>query len=116
MRGGAGGCVYEELYDMLCELGLGAAARPLCDLFADLAGEPMSLSQLQQEIRNVLRNHSGERLVDEVITRLIAHGFAGLSRKSQDGEGAGETTPLGAAVRDSALLSGTLNTIVVEPC
>ena len=108
--------MYEELYDLLCELGLGAAARPLCDLFADLAGEPMSLPLLQQEIRNVLRAHDADTCVDEVIARLIQQGFAGLSvRHSDSNEAEGAAAPHGAAVRESTLLSGTIHTIVVEP-
>ncbi len=111
-----GGSVYEELYDLMCELGLGAAARPLCDLIADLAGESMSLPLLQQEIRSVLHVHGGAACVDEIIAHLVTHGFADFYRKhGVNNEGEGAAAPRGSSIRDSDLLRSAAHTIVVDP-
>jgi hypothetical protein len=110
--------MYEELHDLLCELGLGAAARPLCDLIADLVDESLSLSQIQQEIRTVLHLHGSEACPDEIIAHLVTQGFAGVYYKgddARDNEGAGAAAPRGSATRDSELLRSASHTIVVDP-
>ena len=118
--------MFETLYHLLCELGLGAAARPLCDLIADLTGESMSLPQLQQEILNVLRLHDRDDRADAVIGAIVQLGFAGISRVNRAGEeqtdnagsAGGPAEPLspGASpVGDSAVLAGTECLIVAEP-
>lgn len=114
--------MLEELYHLLRQLGLGPAARPICDLIADLMGESMSLQLLQQEIVNVLQRHGGANCADAVISAMVELGFAGLSRVNADqstntGAAAGGT----ASVSDSAvlgnreLLATTTNLIVAEP-
>ena len=80
MRGIGGRKMFEELYHLLSQLGLGAAARPICDLIADLIGESMSLQLLQQEILTVLHRHGGTNRADAVISAMVELGFAGLSR------------------------------------
>ena len=114
--------MFEELFHLLRQLGFGAAARPICDLIADLMGESMSLQLLRQEIVNVLHRHAGANRADAVISAMVELGFAGLSRANADqstNEGVGAA---GAAfVRDSAvlghsaLLATTTNLIVAEP-
>jgi hypothetical protein len=115
--------LFEELYHLLSQLGLGVAARPLGDLIAELAGESMPVKQLQQEIFNVLNLHGRADRVDAVISALVEHGFAGLSRASAAGHsGAGQNQTAGAAARpgfsavgDSAVLGGPADPIVAAP-
>ena len=110
--------MYEELYDLLCELGLGAAAQPLCDFIADLVGESLSVSQLHQEIRNVLHAHGGQGCADDIVAHLVAQGFAELRGKDDDAfdnEGAGAAAQRGSATRDSEILGDPSHTIVVDP-
>ena len=118
-----GGRVFEELFNLLCHLGLGPAAKPLCDLIARLAGETMSLQQLQQEIRNVLTHHGRTHLAGTVISTLVELGLAGFSAGSGDeeNEGAGAAAaprgmqPGGSPISDSVLLADAGNLISVKP-
>ena len=115
--------MFEELFNLLCHLGLGPAAKPVCDLIARLAGETMSLQQLQQEIRNVLTHHGRAHLTGTVVSTLVELGLAGYASASDD-EG-NEDADAAAAMRavqpgsspisDSVLLTDTGNPIAVNP-
>jgi hypothetical protein len=115
--------VFEELFNLLCHLGLGPAAKPACDLIARLAGETMSLQHLQQEIRNVLTHHGRARLTGTVVSALVELGLAGFSAGSDDeeNEDAGAAAmkrsarPGSSPISDSVLLSGAGNFIAVNP-
>ncbi len=115
--------MFEELFNLLCHLGLGPGAKPVCDLIARLAGETMSLRQLQQEIRNVLTHHGRAHLTATVVSTLVELGLAGYSPASDDegNEDAGAAAAARAARRgnspfsDSALLSDAGNAIAVNP-
>jgi hypothetical protein len=113
--------VFEELFNLLCRLGLGPAARPACDLIADLTGETMTLQQLLQEIRNVLRQHGRAHRTGAVISALVELGLAGFAPSaSEENEDSGVAVakpapPPGTSVMDdSLLLAGAENTIVVD--
>ncbi len=96
---------------------LARAARPLCDLFTDLAGEPMSLPLLQQEIRTSCALTSGERLVDEVIARLIAHGFRRSFPQEPRRRGRGRgSRPRRSGFAKARCSAARFTRIVVEPC
>ncbi len=113
----------EELFNLLCHLGLGPAARPVCDLIARLAGESMSLQLLQQEIRNVLAHHGRTHLMGTVVSALVQLGIAGFTAASDDeeNEDAGATAasrpsrPGSSPISDSALLTNTGCGIEVKP-
>jgi hypothetical protein len=114
--------MFDELFHLLRQLGFGAAARPICDLIADLMGESMSLQLLHQEILNVLQRHGGANCADAVISAMVELGFAGLSRADADqSTNEGVAAAGTASVRDSAvlghapLLATTTNFIVAEP-
>jgi hypothetical protein len=114
--------VFEELFNLLCHLGLGPAAKPVCDLIARLAGETMSLQQLQQEIRNVLTHHGRTHLAGMVISTLVELGLAGFSAASLDeNEDAGAAAamrgmrPGSSPISDSVLLADSGNLISVNP-
>jgi len=110
--------MFEELFHLLSQLRLGAAARPLCDLVSDLTGESMSLPQLRQEIRNVLKLHGGGNCADAVIAAMVELGFAGLrDERAEENEGAGAAVRArgASAIGDSELLASTGNVIVAEP-
>jgi hypothetical protein len=107
--------MIEELYHLLSQLGLGAAARPLCDLVAGLAGESMTVRQLQEEIRTVLNRYGSANRAEIVISALVELGLAGLSVPDT-----GENEAVGAAARpgcsaigDSAVLGGAAKNILV---
>ncbi|MEJ1961557.1 MAG: hypothetical protein WDO56_08445 [Gammaproteobacteria bacterium] len=90
--------MFEELFNLLCRLGLGPAARPACDLVADLTGEAMTLQQLQQEIRSVLRPHGCAHRVGVVISALAELGLAGFvastaAQGEDSGSAASKRTP-----------------------
>jgi hypothetical protein len=114
--------VFEELFNLLCHLGLGPAAKPVCDLIARLAGETMSLQQLQQEIRNVLTHHGRAHSTATVISTLVELGLAGFSPAygDEENEGAGAaaatrgTRPGSSPISDSMLLADTGELIVVN--
>jgi hypothetical protein len=108
--------MFEELYHLLRQLGLGAAARPICDLVAELIGESMSLQLLQQEIFTVLRRHGGANCADAVISVMVEIGFAGLSRAETDqSPNKGVAAAAATTMCTSALLATTTNSIVAEP-
>jgi hypothetical protein len=110
--------VFEVLYQLLGQLGLGAAAQPLCELIVELEGESMTVRQLQQEIRSVLRRCGVEDCSDTVISALVELGFAGLSLpESVSNEDAGEAAKPGVSPRrDSELLrSGKSSDIIATP-
>jgi hypothetical protein len=114
--------MFEELFHLLSQLGLGAAARPLCDLIADLSGESMSLQMLHQEVRNVLQRHGGANCADAVISALVELGVAGYVRAHADQSTNEGVTAAGAAMfldsavlGKSALLATTTNWIVAYP-
>jgi hypothetical protein len=116
-RSGEAG-VFEMLYQLLGQLGLGAAARPLCELIVDLEGESMTVRQLQQEIRSVLRRYGVEDRSGAVISALVELGFAGLSvPESAGNEDAGEAARPGVSPRrDSELLrEGKSSDIIATP-
>jgi hypothetical protein len=112
-----GGQVFEMLYQLLSQLGLGAAAQPLCQLIADLEGESMTVRQLQQEICSVLRKHGVADRSEAVISALVELGFAGLSVPvAAENEDAGEAAKPGISPRDdSRLLRGGSSDIVATP-
>lgn len=108
--------MFEELYHLLSQLGLGAAARPICDLIGDLVGESMSLQLLQQEILTVLHRHGGANCADAVISAMVELGFAGLSRANTDQSTNEGVAAAGTAMMSSSpLLATTTNSIVAEP-
>jgi hypothetical protein len=115
--------VFEELLKLLCHLGLGPAAKPVCDLLTRLAGETMSLHHLQQEIRNVLALHGSAHLTGTVVSTLIDLGLAGYAPGSEQdsNEDAGATAakrvarPGSSPISDSVLLADTGNAIAVNP-
>lgn len=116
------GQVFEELYNLLCHLGLGPGARPACDLIAQLAGETMSLQLLQQEIRNVLSHHGRAHLTGVVVSALVELGLAGFSSGFEsENEDAGVAAaarnlrPGSSPIRDSVLLADADNAIAVNP-
>ena len=113
--------MFEELFQLLCRLGLGPAARPVCDLMADLTGESMTLQQLHQEIRNVLRPHGRVKRTGVVISALVelglaAHAPAAANDENEDSAAAAaKPAPPGTSViGDSELVAGEQNTIVVD--
>ena len=114
--------MFEELLNLLCHLGLGPAAKPVCDLIVQLAGETMSLHQLQQEIRNVLAHHGRAHLTDTVVSALVEVGLAGYASGSdgESNEDAGATAskrvvrPGCSPISDSVLLADTGNAITVN--
>ena len=113
--------MFEELFNLLCQLGLGPAARPVCDLLADLTGEAMTLQQLQQEIRTVLRPHGRVQRAGTVIAALVELGLAGFvpaaDDETEDSAAAAtkRVAPPGTSpIEDSVLLSGAESTIVVD--
>jgi hypothetical protein len=115
--------VFEELFNLLCHLGLGPAAKPVCDLLARLAGETMTLQQLQQEIRNVLAHHGRSRLTGTVISALVELGLAGYAAGANDepneDEGAAAEKrgpqPGSSPISDSVLLVDSGNSISAKP-
>jgi hypothetical protein len=118
-----GGRVFEELFNLLCHLGLGPAAKPVCDLIAQLAGETMSLEQLKQEIRSVLTLHGRGRLTATVVSALIEVGLAGFATAADDdewNEDAGDAAPARVVqpgsfpISDSALLADAGHSIMVD--
>jgi hypothetical protein len=114
--GFGGRTMFKELYHLLSQLGLGSAARPICDLVADLVGESMSLQLLQQEILTVLHRHGGANCADAVISAMVELGFAGLTRTDVDQSPNEGVAAAGAAsMTGSALLATTTNSIVAEP-
>ena len=111
--------MFEVLYQLLGQLGLGAATQPLCELIVDLEGESMTVRQLQQEIRSVLRRHGIEDHSGAVISALVELGFAGLSEAPVSGnEDAGEAARPGVSPQnDSKLLrdGSSSGSIVATP-
>jgi hypothetical protein len=100
--------VLEMLYQLLRQLGLGAAVQPLCELISDLEGESMTVRQLQQEIRTVLRRHGMEDRSEAVIAALVELEFASVP--AADGacnEDSNEAARPGVSPRaDSSMLRG----------
>jgi hypothetical protein len=72
--------------NLLGQLGLGAATRPIYDLVMDLEGESMTVQQLEQEIRNVLTLHGAAACADAAIAALAEVGFGGLQRAGSEGQ------------------------------
>ena len=112
--------MFEELFHLLSQLGLGAAARPVCDFLADVAGETMTLQQLQQEIRNVLRPYGRVHRTGAVISALVELGLAAVASASEENEDSGAAAaepappPGTSVVGDSVLLAAGENTIVID--
>jgi len=79
------GDVLDELMNLLGQLGLGPAARPIYDLVRDLDNETRTPQWFEYEIRNILSLHGAAACADAVIDALIEVGFKGLSRKEQKG-------------------------------
>ena len=75
---GAIGGVLDELMNLLSQLRLGPAARPIYDLVRDLDAEARTPQWLEQQIRNILRLHGAAACADAVIGALVEVGFAGL--------------------------------------
>ena len=112
--------MFEELFNLLRRLGLGPAAKPVCDLIARLAGETMSLQQLQQEIRDVLTHHGRAHLAPIVISTLVELGLAGFVPTGDDeNEAAAAVTHVprhgSSPISDSVLLAEAANAIAVNP-
>ena len=116
--------MFEELFNLLCHLGLGPAAKPVCELIAQLAGETMSLEQLKQEIRSVLTHHGRAHRTVTVVSALIEVGLAGFaavldedgSTGDEGGAAVSRTIPLGSSpISDSVLLADAANVISVNP-
>jgi hypothetical protein len=107
--------MFEELYYLLSQLGLGAAARPLCNLLASLAGESMTVRQLQQEIRTVLHLYGSDDRAGEVISALVELGFAGLSApNTAENETVGAAARPGcSAIGDSVVLGGAVESLLI---
>jgi hypothetical protein len=80
----------DELRNLLSQLGLGAAADPIYEMITDLDGENLTVRQLEQSIRQILRLHGFEPCADAVISALGEVGFGGLqprhARDGHDGE------------------------------
>jgi hypothetical protein len=115
--------VFEELFNLLCHLGLGPAAKPVCDLIARLAGETMSLQHLQQEVRDVLTHHGRARLAPIVISTLVELGLAGFvatgDDENEDAAAAAAVTHVlrhgSSPIGDSVLFADAGNAITVNP-
>ena len=71
--------------NLLSQLRLGPAARPIYDLVRDLDNETRTAQWLEREIRNILRLHGAAACADAVICTLTEVGFDGLSQKAQEG-------------------------------
>jgi hypothetical protein len=109
--------MFEELYQLLSQLGLGAATRPLCDLLTRLTGEIMTLQHLYHEIHGVLKLHGASSRTDTVISAMADLGLIGFPKvvdESNESTGAAETAPGRSPQRGSALLAGTQNAIIVN--
>jgi hypothetical protein len=100
--------VFEMLYQLLSQLGLGTAVQPLCDLISDLEGESMTIRQLQQEIRTVLRKHGIEDRSEAVIAALVELEFASIpAAEAAQNEDSSEAARPGISPRnDSRLVRG----------
>ncbi len=116
--------MFEELFNLLCHLGLGPAAKPVCDLIVQLAGETMSLQQLQQEIRNVLAHHGRAHLTETVVSALVEVGLAGYAsgvrwtsrtKTQAPPQSKRVVRPGSSPISDSVLLADTGNAITVNP-
>ena len=115
--------MFEELFNLLCRLGLGPGAKPVCDLIARLAGETMTLHQLQQEIRNVLAHHGRGRLTGTVVSALVELGLAGTApgadEEHTEDAGAAAAKRAGCTgsspISDSLLVTDADNSISVKP-
>lgn len=115
--------MLEELFNLLCHLGLGPAAKPVCELIAQLAGETMSLPLLQQEIRGVLAHHGRAHLTGTVISALVELDLAAFAAASDDAmnEDAGAAAearnvrPGCSPIGDSVLLTDADDSIAVRP-
>jgi len=113
--------VFEELFNLLCRLGLGPAARPVCDLIADLTGESMTLQQLRQEIGNVLRLHGRVQRCGVVVSALVELGLAGAvpsagaENENSGAAAAKRASPGTSVIGDSVLLADGENSIVIDP-
>ena len=115
--------MFEELFNLLCQLGLGPAARPACDLLTRLAGESMSLRHLREEIRNVLADHGRAHLTSTVLSALVELGLADLSPaladESNEDAGAAADAPATRAgysqIADSLLLADSRDAIAINP-
>ncbi|MEP7244207.1 MAG: hypothetical protein ABI885_11020 [Gammaproteobacteria bacterium] len=64
--------------NLLSQLGLGPAARPIYELVTDLELEALTPKWLEQQIRNILTFHGAAACSDAVIEALVEVGFAGL--------------------------------------
>jgi hypothetical protein len=115
--------MFQELFNLLCHLGLGPAATPVCELIAQLAGESMSLQQLKQEIRSVLAQHGRARLTATVVSTLVELGIAGFAADFEDESNEDASAAAVPGVRqlgnspisDSSLLKDTGSAIYVNP-
>ena len=115
--------MFEELFNLLCKLGLGPAARPACDLLARLAGESMTLRHLRQEIRNVLLDHGRAHLTGTVLSALVELGLADLSsavadESNEDAGAAADARTRRAGysqITDSLLLADSGDAIAIDP-
>jgi hypothetical protein len=109
--------MFDELYQLLSQLGLGAATRPLCELLSRLTGEIMTLQHLYHEIHNVLKLHGAASRTDTVISAMADLGLIGFPKVvDESNESAGAAAPASGAapLRHSALLAPAQNAIVVN--
>ena len=109
--------MFDELFHLLSQLGLGTAARPLCDLIIRLAGESMTLHQFHQEIQTVLSRHGSTDSAEAVIALLVEAGVAGLSRaeREEKAEEAESPSPGCSRFEGSDMLADEEGGIVVVP-
>jgi hypothetical protein len=87
----------DELENLLGQLGLGAAARPIYDMIMDLDAQNLTTPQLTEAIHSILRVHGFEACADAVIAALGEVGFAGLERRRTRSERDGEVKAAGEA-------------------
>jgi hypothetical protein len=114
--------VFEELFNLLSQLGLGSAAKPVCELIAGMVGEIISLQHLQQEIRNILLHHGRAHFTGTVVSTLVELGLVGTVVPAAN---EGSTAAAGAAtsaarrgsspISDSVLLAEIGDVIAVNP-
>lgn len=68
--------------NLLAQLGLGTAARPVYEMIMDLEAGAMTPPQLEQAIRSILTLHGCEACADAVIAALAEVKFAGLQAQA----------------------------------
>jgi hypothetical protein len=85
----------DELENLLGQLGLGAAVRPIYDMIMDLDAQNLTTPQLTEAIHDILRVHGFEPCADAVIAAMAEVGFAGFERHRTRSERNGEVKAAG---------------------